>query len=116
MSSVPSTPQPIELKRVLNQGLFTRWSDDVSFEIPSETLRSHCPCATCLQQRGDTSHAKPLMSSKSSLLKVIEHTKGEQIQLISIWTVGNYALGIEWGDGHKTGIYTWGLLRSLKPA
>ena len=31
----------------------------------------------------------------------------------SLEGVGNYALNIEWEDGHKYGIYNWHFLRSL---
>jgi len=33
--------------------------------------------------------------------------------LKEIWAVGQYALGMSWGDGHNTGIYTFDFLREL---
>jgi DUF971 family protein len=30
-------------------------------------------------------------------------------------TVGNYALNIEWRDGHRSGIYPWEMLRAMCP-
>ncbi len=42
----------------------------------------------------------PLMDAKASRMKSLEG-------------VGNYALNIEWEDGHKYGIYNWHFLRSL---
>jgi DUF971 family protein len=32
-----------------------------------------------------------------------------------ISAVGNYALNIEWSDGHRTGIYPWDMLRAICP-
>jgi DUF971 family protein len=58
------------------------------------------------RKRGDTTHSKPL-TGKKSLLKIVESSKDEEIRLESIWSVGNYALGVKWGDGHSTGIYTY---------
>jgi DUF971 family protein len=29
--------------------------------------------------------------------------------------VGNYAMRVEWSDGHGTGIYTWEFLREICP-
>jgi len=42
----------------------------------------------------------PLMSASASRLKNVE-------------AVGNYAINIEWEDGHKYGIYDWHYLRAL---
>jgi len=28
--------------------------------------------------------------------------------------VGNYAIQIEWSDGHATGLYTWETLRGIR--
>ncbi len=90
-------------------------------ELSSETLRRNCPCATCREERGDTSHAKPLTTPakpmKPRSLSIVESSITEQTLLREIWAVGNYALGMSWGDGHNTGIYTFELLRSLaRPA
>ena len=34
-------------------------------------------------------------------------------KLVNLEAVGNYAINIEWGDGHKHGIYNWHYLYSL---
>jgi ATP-binding protein involved in chromosome partitioning len=102
---------PLEIQR-RPSGLFLRWSDQSSGEIPAHTLRQGCPCAECREMRGDTSHQKPL-AAKKSLLRVIEHTRDEELRIEKIWAVGNYALGIAWGDGHNSGIYRYELLREL---
>ena len=47
------------------------------------------------------------------MLAVIEHTLDEELKLVRIWGIGNYALGMEWGDGHDSGIYTYRLLFEL---
>ena len=112
-SSVPS-----EVRRLTSDkapphgGLALQWPDGKTVIIPNETLRRACPCATCIEARGDTTHAKPL-SRGGSLLKVIEAPLEDAIRLDEIWPIGNYALGMRWGDGHETGIYTFTYLRSL---
>jgi DUF971 family protein len=35
------------------------------------------------------------------------------LELREIEQVGNYALGLTWADGHKTGIYSFRFLRAL---
>ena len=93
-------------------GMKILWSDGDESLLPSKELRKNCPCASCLEQRGDTSHAKPL-SGRASLLKVIDAEEKEETDLQEVWAVGNYAIGMRWADGHDTGIYTFKHLREL---
>jgi DUF971 family protein len=39
----------------------------------------------------------------------------EQTQLTDLHPVGNYAISPHWADGHKTGYYTYVLLRDRCP-
>lgn len=93
--------------------------DGNSILIDSMTLRKHCPCASCLEKRGDTSHHNPLQNPHKPnnqgrlLLKVISATHEEETNLNKIWLIGNYALGMKWGDGHDSGIYTFDFLTEL---
>lgn len=108
---------PVEIRRLDTSGIALAWSDGVRHQIPSEILRRNCPCAGCREQRGDTSHAKPLTSPaaprKPRGLAIVESSLAEETALREIWAIGNYALGMSWRDGHSTGIYTFDLLRSL---
>jgi len=106
---------PVKIERNGGTSITITWNDGSSSQIPSVTLRSNCPCATCREQRGDEGHSKPIASSKKpiSMLKVIQHSKDEELNLMGIKVVGNYAINIEWQDGHSTGIYPFGLLREL---
>ena len=104
--------QPTEIKREGEDGLTIVWSDGVTHTLSSEVLRNNCPSASSREARGDTSHQKPI-AAKRSMLAVVEHTAEESLRLLKVWGVGNYAVGLEWGDGHNTGIYPYPLLRSL---
>ena len=103
---------PQQVKRLGTEGLEITWSDDCRHQISSKTLRQNCPSAVSLARRGDDSHSKPLTSKKKSL-KVIEHSIDEELKLEQIWSVGNYAIGMRWADGHDTGIYTFDFLYEL---
>ena len=105
--------RPVEIKRLSDAGLKISWSDGTEANLSAEALRKSCPCASCRESRGDTSHASPLTPKKRSL-SVIQNTKEESLRIESIWAVGNYALGIKWGDGHDDGIFSYELLASLK--
>jgi len=110
---------PTEIRRLETKGIAIAWSDGSRGEISSETLRRSCPCASCRESRGDTSHAKPLTTparpAKPRGLQIVDSSLSEQTALQEIWAVGQYALGMSWGDGHNTGIYTFDFLRSLQP-
>jgi ATP-binding protein involved in chromosome partitioning len=103
---------PTDIKRISTNGVEIKWSDGKNISLESKMLRINCPCAVCKEKRGDTSHGKPL-SPKKSLLKVIESSIDQEIRLDKIWQVGQYAIGMLWGDGHQTGIYTFDYLREL---
>ena len=111
-------PHPLEIHRKTEGdtqtgiGITIHWSDGASSQIDSSILRRECPCATCLEARGDSSHAKPLQG-RSRLLNVVTSTAVEESNLEQVWPVGNYAIGMRWADGHDTGIYTYQILRQL---
>jgi DUF971 family protein len=100
------------LETVLGTGLNITWSDGTTCQLDSATLRTNCPCATCLEVRGDKTHAKPL-SVRSSRLNILTATKDEETDLRKITPIGNYAISLLWGDKHDSGIYTYSLLFEL---
>ncbi len=102
---------PLQIKRQ-DTGLSVRWDSSSEVFMEARTLRVNCPCAECREARGDTSHAQPLTTRPRSL-RVLSATAAEELNLVSVWPVGNYAIGLSWGDGHKTGIYRWSYLREL---
>jgi ATP-binding protein involved in chromosome partitioning len=103
---------PTEIKRLGTDGIRIAWSTGTVHTISSRTLRENCPSAVSKAKRGDTSHDKPLTSRKS-LLTIVETTLTEELTLENIWGIGNYALGMAWADGHHTGIYTYDFLYEL---
>lgn len=112
------TPQPVEVRRISSTelpphgGLAIEWADGIKQTLQGELVRTSCPCASCQEARGESNHNKPL-EAKSSLLRVVKASAEESLQLVEIWGVGNYALGLRWGDGHDTGIFSYDLLRRL---
>ena len=60
-------------------------------------LRAACPCATC---RGLRERGRPVVREGAAPPTVV-HAR----------LVGNWGLGIDWSDGHGTGIYSWEVLR-----
>lgn len=112
----PHSPSLREAKRAGAKALRLVWSNGIAYEISAEQLRRVCPCATCREERGEGNHEAPLSApKKKSLLRVVESTLAEETMLTRIWSVGNYALGMEWGDGHNTGIYSFSQLWEMRP-
>lgn len=104
--------KPLEIKKIPNEGLSIKWSSGAETFINQKKLRANCPCAECLQKRGEDSHENPLTPKKKKL-QIVEHTYTESITLENITAIGNYGLKLQWADNHQTGIYTFEFLAEL---
>jgi len=96
---------PVSLK---NSGaaLVIEWNDGVQHSLPWRLLRIECPCATCREKR-----SQPL--PPPTQLPVLNVAEARPMTALGMKPVGNYAYGIDFSDGHNTGIYSFETLRSL---
>jgi DUF971 family protein len=81
-------------------GLLIEWPDGHQSRFDFEDLRAACPCAACRDESKGGHHRSdraPRPPEATHLLRVVP--------------VGRYAIGLGWGDGHSTGIYSWEYLR-----
>jgi DUF971 family protein len=78
------------------------WSDGHESLLSYEALRRACPCAWCSGEAGFAGN----MSAATPLTP-------EMVTLYELVMVGRYGLTPIWGDGHKTGIYTYERLRAM---
>lgn len=83
-------------------GLRIRWPDGPR-TIDARELRLACNCAACR----DEISGKRLLAPASVPLDVVP---------VRIWSVGNYAFGIAFSDGHHSGIYPLAALRGIESA
>lgn len=97
---------PVEIRLDRARALEIRWNDGFDAAIPLARLRLACPCAVCRAAR-EAQAANPLRVIQSPA-STEQMATAESAEL-----VGNYALRVKWRDGHDTGIYDFGLLRSL---
>lgn len=104
-----TTPTDIKLVRAENR-LSITWKDGTVSTYDTTLLRKNCPCATCNAERQQQSETKELFP----ILKK-DPGKGPP-QVTGARLVGNYALHIQWSDGHDTGIFDFRLLRSFAAA
>jgi len=77
------------------------WADGHAQTLAARDLRLACRCAQC---RDEMTGAQVLQSDTVPL----------DIAITRIWSVGNYALGMAFSDGHDTGIYTFKALRGME--
>jgi DUF971 family protein len=76
------------------------WANGEVHSIPFKTLRGECPCAGC---------ADELTGIRTLDVNAIP----DGIAPTAIELSGNYALRVEWSDGHSTGLYTWRRLAEI---
>jgi len=97
--------RPVELTIDRAGGAFRiRWQDGEVSVHPLSWLRENCPCATCVEQRLDDADGLESGIMKLNLPPSYEVTDAT--------LVGNYAIQLEWADGHAAGIYAFSALRS----
>ena len=85
--------------------LAVRWTDGTESVVSTKSLRTLCPCAQCAGEPDVTGAVRrparaPVLTEAS-------------FQVTATERVGSYALAVTWGDGHRTGIYSWDYLRQL---
>jgi len=86
------------------QMLHVRWADGAVSRLSLPFLRKQCPCAACRTEREQQGRAQ---------LPVLQTDPADAARAVGGHLVGNYALQIEWADGHNTGIFDFRLLRTL---
>ena len=98
-----SRTTPVEIRQSSPTQLSIRWGDDVESRFAVRVLRLACACALCVDE---WTGANKLDSAQVP----------EDIRPLRIHSVGRYAIGIDWSDGHETGIYAFDTLRALADA
>jgi ATP-binding protein involved in chromosome partitioning len=91
---------PIGFQRQGNTGLIIVWNDRKRSSFEVRTLRLSCPCAVCVNEWTGKKMLNPA-------------DVPEDVRPLRIFSVGRYAMGVEWSDGHSTGIFGYDYLRRL---
>ena len=90
------TPYPTEIKlHTQSRILDITFSDGKAFQFPCEFLRVHSPSAE--------------VSGHGPGQEVLQAGK-KKVSITKIEPVGNYAIQLNFTDGHNTGLYSWDLL------
>ncbi len=103
-------PEHIAISK--SKGIKIDWKDGHSSEYTLEYLRDKCPCAACTGAHGtpprEPTANQPAPASPFQMFK-------PALKMLAVEPVGNYAIRINWSDGHNTGIYSWEHFREICP-
>lgn len=91
---------PIGLRRRDPRTLSVLWEDGRRDNFDVRDLRLACHCALCIEEMS----GRKLLDPK---------TVRPDVSPRVITSIGNYAIGIDWNDGHNSGIYSFDHLYSL---
>ena len=90
-------PVEIRLKRA-ERALEIDFDDGRHFHYPAELLRVESPSA---EVQGHGPSQKQIVAGRA------------HVGIMELEPVGNYAIRINWSDGHNTGIYSYEHLRAI---
>jgi DUF971 family protein len=112
-------PASVKVHVSTGQGVDIEWGDGHASHYDFVYLRDKCPCATCNEEREKKAHATvdgsgpgltglPGMGPSLPMFKPKATARQAK-------AVGQYAIQIDFSDGHATGIYSFEYLRSVCP-
>ena len=99
-------PIGVKVHVTTGEGVEVTWSDGHESRYDFPYLRDHCPCALCNDER-----EKRVKTPASTVLPMFK----PRVTARSAAAVGNYAIQIQYSDGHATGIYSFECLREICP-
>ena len=104
-------PTAVKIHVKTGAGVDITWADGHESHLDFSYLRDNCPCATCNDERGKKQAFAGSSPAPSAVLPMFKPKPRAQ----SATQVGNYAIQINFNDGHSTGIFSYDYLRSMCP-
>jgi DUF971 family protein len=102
-------PMDVKVHVTTGEGVEVAWSDGHLSRYAFQYLRDLCPCALCNDEREKKARmGSPAAGAVLPMFKPRVTAKGAS-------AVGNYAIQIQFSDGHATGIYSYEHLREICP-
>lgn len=103
------SPDPEHIAVSKSKGIKIDWADGHASEFTCAYLRDECPCATCTGAHGTTPEKTTYSKPDANPFQMYKPS----IKMLTVEPVGNYAIRINWNDGHNTGIYSYEHLRKI---
>jgi len=118
-------PASVKVHVSSGKGVDITWADNHSSHYDFAYLREECPCAMCNDERMKKvqGQEKDLQLKKESTSPVAAPPLSSpllpmfkpKLTAKAAHAVGNYALQIDFNDGHATGIFSFDFLRTICP-
>jgi DUF971 family protein len=105
------TTDPEHIAISKSKGIKIDWKDGHTSEYGLDYLRDKCPCAACTGAHGTPPRQPTAGATGSSPFQMYQ----AKLKMLGVEPVGNYAIRINWSDGHNTGIYSYDHLREICP-
>ena len=102
---MPFSTDPEHIAISKSKGIKIDWKDGHRSDYGLTFLRDKCPCATCTGAHG-TPPREPEADNPFQMFK-------PALKMLGVEPVGNYAIRINWSDGHNTGIYSYEHFRRI---
>jgi DUF971 family protein len=106
--SLSTDPEHIAISK--SKGIQIDWKDGHHSDYGLTWLRDKCPCAACTGAHG-TEPRKAETGAPSTPFPMFKPA----LKMLAVEGVGNYAIRIDWSDGHNSGIYSYEHFRSICP-
>ena len=97
--------KPVDIV-IMNTNIAIKWDDGSESFINNRQLRDACPCANC-------SGESDIFGNVYKNNQIKSNVGDSQYQIINYRNVGHYAIRIQWGDGHNSGIYAFNFLNTF---
>jgi len=118
-------PASVKVHVSSGAGVDIIWADEHASHYDFAYLRQECPCAMCNDERhkkeqGQEKDAQlkkenPSLATAPALSSPLLPMFKPRVTATAAQAVGNYALRIDFNDGHATGIFSFDYLRTVCP-
>jgi DUF971 family protein len=92
--------QPKTIERSVPSRVRIEWGDGEQSLFSAADLRRVCPCAACVSEATGIRTHDP-------------KSVPEDLTQANLHLIGNYAVSMQFSDGHSTGIFTFQFLRNF---
>jgi DUF971 family protein len=106
-------PTSLKVHVSTGAGVDVTWSDGHASHYDFVYLREQCPCALCDDERKKKAAVTSSIGGGSAPAVLPMFKPKPRARAAA--AVGNYAIQIEFTDGHSTGIYSFDYLRTICP-
>jgi DUF971 family protein len=105
--SYSTDPEHIAISK--SKGIKIDWKDGHRSDYGLTFLRDKCPCAQCTGAHGTPPREPETSANPGNPFQMYKPA----LKMLGAEPVGNYAIRINWSDGHSSGIYSYEHFRAI---